>query len=41
VGLGVLQQSKDFLFDGNLMCVRQFVAVAGENLDAIVSPGIM
>ena len=41
VGFGVLQQGKNFLFDGDLMRVRQLVAVAGEDLDAIVGPGIV
>ncbi len=39
--LGILQQGKDFLLDGDLMRVRQFVTVAGKNLDAIVGPGIV
>ena len=41
MGLGVLQQGKNFLLDGDLVRVRQFVAVAGKNLDAIVGPGIV
>ena len=41
MGLRVLQERKNFLLDGNLVRIRQLVAVAGENLDAIVGPGIV
>jgi hypothetical protein len=32
VGLGILQQAKDLLLDGDLVRIRQFVAVAGKTL---------
>ena len=41
VGLGILQQGKNFLLNRDFMRVRQFVSVAGEDLDAIVGPGIV
>ena len=37
----VLALTLPFLLDGELMRVRQFVAVAAKNLDAIVIPGIV
>ncbi len=41
MSLRILQQRKNFLLDGDLMRVRQFVAIAGKNFDAIVGPRIM
>jgi len=41
MGLRVLQQGEDFLLDGNFVSVRQFISIAREDLDAIVSPRIM
>ena len=41
VSLRVLQQSEDFLLDGDLVRVRQLVSIAGKDFDAIVGPGIV
>src|ERR1700722_9912923 len=41
MALRMLQQSENFLLNGQFVRVRQFVSIAREYLDAIVSPWIM
>ena len=36
-----IEQRENFLFDCQLARIRQLVAIAGENLDAVIGPGIV
>jgi hypothetical protein len=40
-GRGILQEGEDFFFDGEFAFVGKFETVAGEDLDAIICPGIV
>ena len=40
-GSRILQQRENFFFDGEFALVGEFEAVAGENFDAVIGPGIV
>src|ERR1035441_159399 len=40
-GRFILQQSEDFFFDGELARVGELEAIAGEDLDSVIGPGIV